>query len=231
MELTIGPYRVVDLTMPLDPATCTRRLALRRFLKEDTRDYHTDMDLTSHLGTHVESPFHYNSDWKDIAGLPVTAYMGRGVLLDLKDIASRAPITGAELDAADQGRVREGDVCVLTSPYHCVPFSNDPNDQRPYLCRESGEWFARKEVKSIAFGDGVAIEYSVETACDVHEVVMPMDITFIEVLQNIDQLHDDVFFIVFQPIPIKGLDSCPVRVVAIEGIPGFCPEDSPRPDV
>ena len=227
MERRLGPYRVVDLTKPLDPATSTRRLALRRFHKEDTRDYHTDMDLTSHLGTHVESPYHFDDAWKDIAELPVTAYMGRGVLLDLNGIGARAPITAADLDAADRGRVREGDVCVLTSPYHCEPFSNDPDDQRPYLCRESGEWFAEKRVKSIAFGDAVAIEYSVDTACDVHEVVMPLDITFLEVLRNIEQLREDIFFITFQPIPIKGLDSCSVRVVAIEGIPGFRPDDSP----
>ena len=223
-ESRIGPYRVVDLSLTLDPAASTRRLQLRRFLNPDTHDYHTEMDITSHLGTHVESPYHYNDGWKDIAGMPVTAYMGRGVLLSLSGIEPRAPIAAADLDAADRGRVREGDICILTSPYHCIPFSNDPNDQRPYLCRESGEWFAAKKVKSIGFGDGVAIEYSVKTACEVHEAVMPQDITFIEVMQNIEDLRDDVFFVTFQPIPIKGLDSCCVRVVAIEGLPGFCPD-------
>ena len=40
-------------------------------------------------------------------------------------------------------------------------------------------------------------------------------------LKNLDQLQSETFFISFSPLPIKGLDSCPVRVYAIEGMPGF----------
>ena len=40
-------------------------------------------------------------------------------------------------------------------------------------------------------------------------------------LQNLDQLKSDTFFISYTPMPIIGLDSCPVRVYAIEGLPGF----------
>jgi kynurenine formamidase len=169
----------------------------------------------------VETPYHYNDAWKDILDLPVTAFMGRAALLRLA-CAPRSPITKTMLDKAGGGRVRAGDIVVLDSPYHCEPFTNDPTDQRPYLCRESGEWFVAKQVKCIGFGDGVAIEYSVETACEIHEVVMPRDIMFLEVMRNLDQLRSDVFFLICQPMPIKGLDSCCVRAVAIEGIPGFC---------
>jgi len=52
--------------------------------------------------------------------------------------------------------------------------------------------------------------------------VMPRDIMFLEVMKNLDQLRSDVFFLICQPMPIKGMDSCCVRAVAIEGIPGFC---------
>lgn len=218
----LGPYRVVDLTKPLIPGVEKRRLKIRRFYKEDTLDYHSDVDITSHLGTHVESPYHYRDGWKDILELPLISYMGRGVMLDLAHIEPRAPITGEDLDRADGGKVQEGDVVILKSPFHCEPFSNDPNDPRPYLGRESGEWFVAKKVKCIGFGDSVAIEHTVKDACDIHEVVMPYDITFLEVLQNIEKIKDDIFMIIFLPLPIKGLDSCPVRVVVLEGVPGFC---------
>ena len=54
-----------------------------------------------------------------------------------------------------------------------------------------------------------------------HAVAMKHDICFIEVMENFDELEQDVFFISALPLPFKGLDSCPVRVVAIEGLPGF----------
>ncbi len=216
----IGGYRVVDLSKMVDPATSTRTCRIKRFYQESTKDYHSEATVESHLGTHVETPLHYADGWKDIVDLPVTAFMGRAVLLKL-ECGPTARVTAAMLDRADKGRVKAGDILLLTSPYHCEPFSNRPDDRRPYLCRESGEWFVQKRVKCIGFGDGVAIEHSVKDACDVHEAVMPKDIMFLEVLQNLDQLKSGVFFLIYQPMPIKGLDSCCVRAVAIEGIPGL----------
>ena len=54
-----------------------------------------------------------------------------------------------------------------------------------------------------------------------HDILMAQNCTFLEVLQNLDQLKSDTFFISYTPMPIIGLDSCPVRVYAIEGLPGF----------
>lgn len=217
----LGNYRIVDLSKHIDPATEKRRCAITRYFQASTQDYHANVDIGSHLGTHVETPYHYNDAWKDVLQLPLTSFIGRAVVLDL-DIGPRAPITAAHLDAADRGRVRPGDVVILKSPYHCEPFSNDPGDLRPYLCRESGEWFVAKQVKSIGFGDSAAIEFSVEDACAMHETVMPHDITFLEVMHNLDALQADIFLIVFMPMPISGLDACCVRAIAIEGVAGFC---------
>jgi kynurenine formamidase len=188
----LGSYRIVDLSTRVDPTTSKRLCRIKRFYQESTKDYHSHVEIESHLGTHVETPYHYKDAWKDI------------------------------LDRADKGRVREGDIVVLTSDYHTEPFSGAADDRRPYLTRESGEWFAEKRVKCIGFGDGVAIEHSVKDACDIHEVVMRRDILFLEVLRNIDDIGPDIFFMSYMPMPIKGLDSCCVRAFAIEGIPEFC---------
>jgi kynurenine formamidase len=188
---------------------------------EETKDYHSHLEVESHLGTHIETPYHYSDDGKDILDLPLTAFMGRAVILHL-ECEPLAPITKEMLDKADKGRVKPGDIVILTSPYHCEPFSNDPNDQRPYLCKESGEWFVEKKAKCIAFGDAAAIEHTVKDANEIHEEVMPRDIMFLEVMENLDDLKSDVFLLLYMPMPIKTLDSCCVRAVAIEGVPGFC---------
>lgn len=59
----MGNLRVIDLTKPLDPRTETRRCHLFRFnTGGPIPDYHTIMDLTSHLGTHVECPYHHDDN-------------------------------------------------------------------------------------------------------------------------------------------------------------------------
>ena len=153
------------LTKIIDPETESRRCKLQRRVSVvmGVEGYHTDADITSHLGTHVEAPSHWDDLTKDVTDLP------------------------------------------------------------PDLSRQSAEWFVEKKVKGVGVADGVAIENNAEHCRICHEVMLGNDISFIEVMHNIDKLREDVFLIIYMPLPIRGLDSSPVNVMAIEGIPGFTP--------
>ena len=50
---------------------------------------------------------------------------------------------------------------------------------------------------------------------------MAENIVFLEVLNNLEKLEKDVFFMSYTPLPIHGLDSCPIRAYAIEGLAEF----------
>ncbi len=220
----LGGLRVVDLTKHLDPKTESRRCHLFRFnTGGPIPDFHTIMDLTSHLGTHVETPYHHHDDWTDVEGLPLTNYMGRAVYVNIDFLSPNSHIMPADLDKACT-KVKEGDIVILDSPFKLPPFTvktNTPEDKRLFICREAAEWFRAKKVKCVGFGDGVSIENSAEDVAPFHDILMEADITFLEVLCNLDQLSTDVFFMSFAPMPIKGLDSCSVRAYAIEGLAEF----------
>ncbi|HEY0865112.1 MAG TPA: cyclase family protein [Lacunisphaera sp.] len=220
----VGPYRTVQLSKVLDPATERRRCVLHRKVVDvnGVRDFHTDIDLTTHLGTHVEAPSHHGSLTKDVTALPADHYLGRGVRLNLTTCAPKALITRADLEAADRARVRPGDVLVLDSRFHSEPFVHNPDDQRPHLSRESAEWFLEKKVKAVGFGDGICIENNIEHCVACHDIMLGHDILFLEVLKNLEHLRAEIFLIVYLPLPIRGLDASPVNIMAIEGIPGFC---------
>jgi len=217
--------RVVDLTKPLDPATETRRCHMYRFnTGGPIPDYHTIMDLTSHLGTHCECPYHHDDSWPDAASLPLTSFMGRGIYVTIEDAGPNSYITAEVLDRALGGKVRPGDVVILDSPYKLPPFTaktNTAEDKRLFVNGETAEWMVKHQVKSVGFGDGVSIENRNEDVKPFHDICMAENITFLEVLKNLDELRSETFFISFAPLPIKGLDSCPVRVYAIEGLTQF----------
>ena len=221
-----GPYRTVQLSKIIDPGTERRRCVLRRkpVNVNGVVDYHTEMDLITHLGTHVEAPYHHGTLTKDVTDLPADHFIGRGVRLKLETCQPKALITAADLDAADRGRVRRGDVVVLDSRFHSEPFVPNPADQRPHLSRESAEWFLAKGVKAVGFGDGIAIENNAEHCNACHDILLGHDILFLEVMQNIALLHTDIFLISYLPLPIRGLDSSPVHILALEGVPGFSPD-------
>jgi arylformamidase len=216
---------IVDLSKHLDPETETRRCSLFRFnTGGPIPDFHTDMDLTTHLGTHVETPYHHNDDWKDVLALPVTHFIGRCVYISIDTLEPNQHITAEALDIASKGRIGKGDVVIIDSPYKLLPFTEKTNtdeDKRLFIGVESANWFKDKQVKSVGFGDGVSIENSNEDVRPFHDILMANDITFIEVLKNLDQLTQEVFLISFMPLPIKGIDSSPVRPIAIEGLAEF----------
>ena len=218
---TLGNCRVVDLTKKIIPGQMGRRCEIRINHSERTDDYNCDIDIMSHLGTHVEAPRHWDLEWKDVADLPVSSYMGRCVMLKITDIEPASKITSAHMDKVDHGRVRKGDIVLVDTPYHLPPFSYPEKEIRPYVNAEMGQWLVGKGVKCVGFADSVDIETNVPEFKEFHAVTMAHDICFIEVMENFDELQRDVFFLVAAPLPFKGLDSCPVRAIAIEGIPGF----------
>ncbi len=220
----LNGLRVIDLTKPLDPKTETRRCWLWRYnTGGPIPDYHTIMDLTSHLGTHCECPYHHDDNWPSVAELPLDTFMGRGLYVVL-DLPYNHQITGADLEQAIGSKVREGDVIILDSPHKLPPFTpatNGPDDHRLVVGEDSARWFAEKKVKCVGFGDGVSIEDCLENVKPFHDILMAQNIVFLEVLKNLDKLTTDTFFISYSPLPILGLDSCPVRVYAIEGLQEF----------
>ena len=220
---TLGPYRYISLSKLVDPDTETRLCNVKRHRAETLGviDYKSDIEITSHLGTHVEGPYHYRDELKNLAELSVDHYIGRGVLLKLDTVEPSGIVRRSDLDTADGGTVRDGDVIILDSPFHHEPFVVSPDDRRPQLGREAAEWCLEKGVKAVGFGDGLAIENVPEECVAFHDILMPHDVTFIEVLKNIELINDRVFMIMFLPMPIHEIDSSITNVVVLEGVPGF----------
>lgn len=220
----LNGLRVVDLSKYLDPETETRRCHLFRFnTGGPIPDFHTHMDLMSHLGTHCECPYHHDDNWPDVSALPLTTFMGRGVYMML-EAGPNVHITAAMLDAACAGKVREGDVLILDSHHPLTPFTpktNTAEDKRLFVNGETAQWMVDHKIKGVGFGDGVSIENCNEDVKPFHDICMAENIVFLEVLCNLDKLQKDTFFISYAPMYIKGLDSCPVRTYAIEGLSEF----------
>ena len=224
---TLNGLRVVDLTKVLDPATESRRCRLIRYnTGGPIPDWHTALDLTSHLGTHCECPYHHAEDWPSVAELPLTTYMGRAIYCKFteEELGPNAYITAEALDKKLTGWMKEGDIVIIDSPYQIEPFTpktNTEEDKRLFVNGETAQWFADHGAKCIGFGDGVSIENCNEDVKPFHDVLLAINVPFLEVLKNLDQLQEDTFFMSYAPLPIVGADSCPVRAYAIEGLPGF----------
>lgn len=220
----LGDLRIVDLTKTLDPKTETRRCHLYRFnTGGPIPDFHTIMDLTSHLGTHCECPYHHDDAWPSVAEIPLTTFFGRAIYLNI-DIAPNSYITPEILDKYCLPKMKDGTIVILDSPHKIPPFTEKTNtseDKRLFVNGDTATWFRDHKAKCIGFGDGVSIENSNDDVKPFHDILLAENILFLEVLKNLEYLEKDVFFMSYAPLPIIGLDSCPVRAYAIEGLSEF----------
>jgi len=221
----MGNLRVVDLTKLLDPETETRRCHLFRFnTGGPIPDFHTIIDITSHLGTHAECPYHHHDDWPDVAALPITCFLGRAVYFSFDDAEPNSYISPEMLEKACGDKLHKDDIIILDSPYKLTPFTEKTNtaeDKRLFVNEDTAIWCRDRKVKCVGFGDGVSIENRVEDVGPFHDVLLAENILFIEVLKNLELLEKDIFFMSYSPLYIKGLDSSPVRAYAIEGLAEF----------
>ena len=97
----LNGLRIVDLTKVLDPKTESRRCHLIRYnTGGPIPDFHTALDLTSHLGTHCECPYHHFEDGKSVGELPLTTFMGRAIYVNIDFLEPNSHISAADLDRA-----------------------------------------------------------------------------------------------------------------------------------
>ena len=83
-EYMKGGLHIVDLSKCIDPSTESRRCNLWRFNTGGVvPDFHTNVDIGSHLGTHCECPYHHDSSWPSVAELPLDQFMGRVIYCTL----------------------------------------------------------------------------------------------------------------------------------------------------
>ena len=98
--LAIDPaqYRLVDLSVEIEPPGSEERpleVSVGR-LADDT--YKMDISkLHSHVGTHVEAPYHFFGSGKLITDMPLESFFGPAALLSVDDPAD-SEVTGETLD-------------------------------------------------------------------------------------------------------------------------------------
>lgn len=222
---SMNGLRIVDLSKIIDPATETRRCSLNRFnTGGPIPDFHTNMDLMSHLGTHAECPYHHDDNWPSVAEVPLTSFMGRAIYVSIEGAEPNSYITPELLDKFCLPLMEDDTIVILDSPYKLPPFTpktNTEEDKRLFVNEETAKWFLAHKAKAIGFGDGVSIENSNDDVKPFHDILLAENILFIEVLKNLEKLEKKVFFMSYSPLPIIGLDSSPVRAYAIEGLKEF----------
>jgi kynurenine formamidase len=211
--------RIVDLTRVIEP---TKASAQRKFVvhKHDALQevsgkvrpegewyIMSDVELMDHVGTHIEVPLHCLKGGADLAQIAVDQLVGDAVALDLRQAKAEGGVTLDQVQAAAAaaGGVREGDIVLAQM------------GKTKYFATAALQWLVERGIKLMGVdSEGVELAHD-ETHANVnHLLLFRAGIPLIENLANLDQLTQARVRVYALPVPVKGLDAFPLRVIAIE---------------
>jgi arylformamidase len=207
--------RIVDLTHVMIPGQEQYGLEVkqRNERAEATGDIMSDVCMWSHVGTHVEVPLHFYRDGKDTAQLPLDVFMGPAIRLDFRHKQVNEAITLENIQAA--GDIQLGEHVILWEGRD-VQYRTSESHQRPYITEEAVAWLLEDRKVRLLGTDSSGFEVRGVSHHPNHTRWFAHDAAVLECLRNLDQIHNQHFYLIALPLPVKGLDACPVRAIAVE---------------
>jgi len=217
--------RVIDLSKKVSPGkaegpldTGKRKYEIKTFTYPPGELMHY-IDMESHISTHIEAPSHFvpvrhpGQKGNDISELALTKFFGMAVLVDCKNLPRKTPVNKEVLVRFD---IRENDIVLLgRCPYQ--------GEDRCYMVKEGVEYLLQKKIKMVGVDDSVFPEdITINRPRDLnkyftHDLMLSNDIPIIEGLGNLGELKKSRFLFFAFPAKMGGLESFPIRAVAVEG--------------
>ncbi len=177
-----------------------------------------DVRMSSHCGTHIEFPYHHNRNGMDAAAFPLERLVTDAVLLDFRHKEMGDAVGKDELEAL-ASRIREGDAVLFN--FNCARFYRTPRSHdRPIITTEAIRWLIERKRINLIGSDASGIEVKGVPDQPNHQLLMDNQIPVIEFAANLDSLRAERFTLFVLAIPVTGLDSCPVRLIALEPAAG-----------
>lgn len=197
---------LVDLTMPLGPATPSYpgdprvQVAVAAEFGRDGYLTH-ELRLGSHHGTHLDAAAHLLPGGRTLEGYPLEQFVGPGRLVEVRG--------GPGPDALAAAGVGAGDIVLLRSGISDAPLTADYYDRVPDIPVTFAEQLVRLGVKLVGIDAG-----SIDAPpYPVHRILLAGGVLIAENLVGLSRLVDTSFEVWALPLRLD-VDGAPARVVA-----------------
>ena len=177
--------------------------------------------LATHIGTHVDAPFHFVDGATTVENMPLEKYAGPAILLDLRSAAKgQEALTITELTKSGANPESVKDQIVVLFTGWAEAESGGPRfyGHGPYLGTDSAGYLAD------CGANAVAVDFPIDKHPDtplstikdfpVHRLLLGQNIPLIENLINLDKLVGKEFELWALPLKLKGGDGAATRAVA-----------------
>ena len=172
--------------------------------------------FNTHTATHLDAPFHFFADMQTIDQIPIDAFIGTAVIVNLEGIKACHPIGLEDLQPYSE-KIGKGSIVLLYTGW-CKKrgYSKTYYNDWPYLSAEGAQWLLERGVKGVGI-DGMSMGGWYEgTGRPCHEVLLSQGVWLLEEL-NFPPEVLAFAEVTLHAVPLKltGCGGSPCRAYAI----------------
>jgi arylformamidase len=202
--------KIYDISIPLSPDIPVfpgdpmfQIAPVTRIARGDTANV-SRVTMSSHCGTHLDVPRHYNDHGVSVDHIPLTLLVGKALVTDLRGVAridgtvlSRLHLDGVErlIIRTDNSRLWD------RAGFH---------ETYAHLTDDGAEFLLKTQVRLVGI-DYLSIEEFAGNG-EVHRLLLGNGMVILEGL-NLDGIEEGTYELICLPLKIKGGDGAPVRAV------------------
>ena len=159
----IMKLKAIDLTQPMGirtPPFPGGKAMMIRYTNRISGDGYGQQEytFTTHTGTHLDGPLHFDPKGKDLASLTMDKLFGDGVIVDLSEVGEYGIYSPKNV--TDKVEVRKGDILIINTGFHKYYVGDKEPDEVAYFYKHPGpnwefrNWCAEMKFKWLAVDAG-----------------------------------------------------------------------------
>lgn len=198
--------KLIDLTMslnsltPIYPGDINSEFKKICSLEKEGWNEHK-ISMSTHFGTHIETPFHMIKNGKKIINYSIGKFVGTGIIIDVRGIK--------KIDVSLEG-IHKIDIILLRTDHTQKINSSDYFTSFPIISKDFAKKIVGKNVNIVGI-DSFTID---AFPFDIHKYFFNNDILCLENLVNLHLIPKKPFKLFVLPIKLDDMDAAPCRVIA-----------------
>jgi arylformamidase len=213
--------KLVDLTLEITSDMITfpgyPMPAFIKWSNFETQGYISEtMFLSTHTGTHMDAPFHFDPNGPTIDKVEIERYVCNNALLLKIQKDSNQIISSDDIRRNSKCEIKEKDTIVFSTGWEMrIKEKDNYINNNPGLSKDAAEFLVEKKVNAVAI-DCPSIDKGTDSGLVVHKTLLSNQILIIENLCNLYRFNNQRFTLLITPLKLVGASGSPIRAIGIE---------------
>jgi kynurenine formamidase len=188
-----------------------------KWSKFDIQGYISEvMFLSTHTGTHMDAPFHFNPTGQTIDQVEVNRYICNNAILIKIQKNANEMITSDDITRNSKYEIKEKDTVVFSTGWEKqIKQKDNYIRNNPGLSKDAAEYLVEKKVNAVGI-DCPSIDIGIDSGLIAHKMLLSNEILVIENLCNLYKFTNGKLTLLVTPLKLVGASGSPIRAIGIE---------------